>query len=316
MSDFDQDKVEQIQNTAALLQAQNQEEHALLHQLLGQVQMADAFQKFSVTVTTLKLRFVKEKQLYKSLKGQKNPDGYQFQGTWEEFCGLLGISREKADLDISNLNAFGEEAMEAMNRMGIGYREMRQYRKLPEDQKTALIEMAKTGDKESLLEFANEIISRQAKEKEALEKQLQEAKADYEAQGNFLKDTSEDLTQARIDLVKTRQRILKEAPDEARNNLQKEANTCLVAVISAITTKLTPALQALQDYVGEKGVPMLPFMSGLVNQVDEYLRALRDQFCLDPPKVPFGLMDDESIDKTLEQAREEVERIKKDKPWI
>ena len=50
-----------------------------------------------------------------------------------------------------------------MSRMGIGYREMRQYRKLPEDQKLALVEAAKAGDKESFVDLAEEIIARHAK---------------------------------------------------------------------------------------------------------------------------------------------------------
>ncbi|MGV8638395.1 hypothetical protein ACV35T_02585, partial [Pseudomonas aeruginosa] len=42
-----------------------QEERDLVNQLLGQAQMADAFAKFSVTVTTSKLAFVKENKLYR-----------------------------------------------------------------------------------------------------------------------------------------------------------------------------------------------------------------------------------------------------------
>ena len=120
------------------IQAGYGQDRDLVNQLLGQVQMADAFGKFSVTVTSSKLAFVKENKLYKALAGQKSRNGYDFSGTWEEFCGQLGISVEKADLDIKNLRQFGEEAVEAMSRMGIGYREMRQYRQLPDDSRNAL----------------------------------------------------------------------------------------------------------------------------------------------------------------------------------
>ena len=47
------------------------EERDLVNQLLGQAQMADAFAKFSVTVTTSKLVYVKENKLYRALKGMK-----------------------------------------------------------------------------------------------------------------------------------------------------------------------------------------------------------------------------------------------------
>lgn len=176
------------------IQAGYSEERDLLNQLLGQAQMADAFAKFSVTVTTSKLAFVKEKKLYQALKGKETGNGYQLSGTWEEFCGLLKISREKADLDISNLKTFGEEALESMSRMGIGYREMRQYRKLPEDQKLALVEAAKAGDKESFVDLAEEIIARHAKEKEALTAQVQEAQETIEAKDRVLESKAEMIT--------------------------------------------------------------------------------------------------------------------------
>ena len=158
----------------AAMQAGYAEDRDLLNQLLGQAQMADAFAKFSVTVTTSKLAFVKESKLYQQLKGKRTGDGHQFSGTWEEFCGLLGRSREQIDEDIRNLNAMGAEALESMSKMGIGYRELRQYRRLPEDQKQALIEVAKSGDKEGFVELAEQIIAKHHKEKEAAEAEKQQ----------------------------------------------------------------------------------------------------------------------------------------------
>lgn len=165
------------------------DERDLLNQLLGQAQMANAFGQFSVTVTTSKISYVKENKLYRALKGQKSRDGHGFlTGTWDEFCQLLGRSVEQVDEDIRNLKALGEEALESMSRMGIGYRELRQYRKLPEDQKTALIEAAKVGDKDTFLELAEDMIAKHAKEKEALAKQVEDLKADGEASARLLSD--------------------------------------------------------------------------------------------------------------------------------
>ena len=179
------------------IQAGYGQDRDLVNQLLGQVQMADAFGKFSVTVTSSKLAFVKENKLYKALAGQKSRNGYDFSGTWEEFCGQLGISVEKADLDIKNLRQFGEEAVEAMSRMGIGYREMRQYRQLPDDSRNALAELAKTGDKEAVLDLAEELITRQAKENEKLADKVEKTKAEYEALSQNLAKTNDALDKAK-----------------------------------------------------------------------------------------------------------------------
>lgn len=167
-------ELEATQNLIATVSSQMNDERDLLNQLLGQAQMAGAFEDFSRTVRTSKLAFVKENKLYRNLKDAKNPHGAEkLSGTWEEFCGLLGRSVDQVDRDIANLTAFGEEALESMSRMGIGYRELRQFRRLPEDQKSALIEVAKEGDKTALLELAEEMISKHAREKEELKTDLE-----------------------------------------------------------------------------------------------------------------------------------------------
>lgn len=187
-------------DTLAIVQAAHSDERDLLNQLLGQAQMADAFAKFSVTVTTSKLAFVKENKLYRTLSGKKSGDGHQFSGTWEEFCSLLGRSREQVDEDIRNLKVLGEDALESMSRMGIGYRELRQFRRLPEDQKTALIEAAQTGDKDAFLELAEDLIAKHAKEKEALSKRAEDLQSSVTA----LERLNDDKNR-KIDELTTRQ---------------------------------------------------------------------------------------------------------------
>lgn len=147
----------------------------LVNQMLGQAQAFQAAGDLLRTFGVSKLAVVKENKLYQQLSGMTAPNGSELKGTWVEFCGLLGISDDKANEDISNLRSFGEQALEQMQRIGIGYRELRQYRKLPEDQKLALIEVAKAGDKESFVELAEEIIAKHAKEKEATARAAEEA---------------------------------------------------------------------------------------------------------------------------------------------
>lgn len=176
----------------AQLQASYGQERDLVNQLLGQAQMAGAFEEFSRTVRTSKLAYVKEHKLYRSIAGAASPHGAEkLSGTWEEFCRLLGRSVDQVDRDIANVQAFGEQALESMSAMGIGYRELRQYRKLPEDQKQALIEVAKAGDKEGFVELAEEIIAKHAKEKEQLTAQVEEAQATLEAKDRVLQTRAE-----------------------------------------------------------------------------------------------------------------------------
>ena len=183
------------------------EERDLINQLLGQAQMAGAFEDFSRTVRTSKLAFVKENKLYRALAGRKSPHGAEnLSGTWEEFCNLLGRSVDQVDRDISNLRAFGEEALESMSRMGIGYRELRQYRRLPEDDKSALIEAAKSGDSAAFVDLAEELISKHAKEKEELTKKLEDTQHDYDALSKVEADTSKKLREAKLELERAQLR--------------------------------------------------------------------------------------------------------------
>ena len=175
----------------AQLQASYGQGRDLVNQLLGQAQAFQAAGNLLQTFGVSKLALVKQNKLYQQLSGMKAPNGSELKGTWVEFCGLLGISDDKANEDINNLNAFGEDALEQMQRIGIGYRELRQYRKLPEDQKQALIEVAKAGDKEGFVELAEEIIAKHAKEKEALATQVEEAQATLEAKDRVLQTRAE-----------------------------------------------------------------------------------------------------------------------------
>ncbi|RRV28627.1 hypothetical protein EGJ23_04400 [Pseudomonas sp. o96-267] len=183
-----------------------QEERDLVNQLLGQAQMADAFSKFSKTVFISKLSFVKENKLYRALQGKSSEDGLQCQGTWDEFCNMLGWVPQHANEAINNLRAFGEEALDSMSRMGIGYRELRQYRRLPEDDKSALIEAAKSGDSAAFVDLAEELISKHVKEKDELQKKLDESQRDLDALSQVEADTNRKLRDAKLELERNQLR--------------------------------------------------------------------------------------------------------------
>lgn len=153
----------------------------LVNQILGQAQAFQAAGDLLRTFGVSKLAIVKENKLYQQLAGSAAPNGSELKGTWVEFCNLLGVSDDKANQDIANLQAFGEEALEQMQRVGIGYRDLRQFRKLPADQRTALIEAAKEGDKNTLLDLAEDLIAKHQREKESITKKLEDSESSLAA---------------------------------------------------------------------------------------------------------------------------------------
>lgn len=183
------------------------EERDLVNRLLGRAQMANAIGKFADVVSLTQLKQIKENKLYRALSGTKgvDPEGTEIAdvGTWDGFLQVAGFSRSKVDEDLLNLAMFGEEALQKLSGAGAGYRELRKLRKLPEDQRTALVEVAKLGDKESFIELAEEIIAKHAKEKESLTAENADLKADHEALGKVVEDKNKKLDQLEKQIKKS-----------------------------------------------------------------------------------------------------------------
>jgi hypothetical protein len=268
------------QNAMASLQALHGGERDVVNQLLGQSQMAGALEAFSRTVRISKLAFVKENKLYRAIAGGKSPHGAQvLSGTWEEFCGLLGRSVDQVDRDIANVRAFGEEALDSMSRMGIGYRELRQYRQLPEDQQAALIEVAKAGDKEAFVELAEEIIARHAQEKDALGRRLEETAADYSAQSELMARKTAELDGARQTLERTRQQVQAMPADEVAKALRAEVTAIAFEAEACVLGPLREGFVKL-GALAVGGEDHRAFLAGLIGQLELTLGTIRSEFNL------------------------------------
>lgn len=217
------------------------EERDLVNQLLGQAQALSATSAMLQTFGISKLAFVKENKLYRALAGKTAPNGLGLQGTWEEFCSLLGMSDEKANQDIANLKTFGESALEQMSSMGIGYRELRQYRKLPADEKLALIEAAKSGDKDSLLDLAETLISRHAKEKETLTAERDEAQATAASRQTVIGDKEATISSLQEKLAGKKRETPELLAEAALRDIDQQALACVGEITACLRQKFVEA---------------------------------------------------------------------------
>lgn len=258
------------------------EERDLANQLLGQAQMAFAVSKLTTVVGLTKLAHIKENKMYRAFAGKTivGPDGQnrRLVGTWDEYCDLLGTSRQKVDEDLINLRAFGEDAMDSLTRIGAGYRELRQLRKLPEDQKTALIEVAKLGDKESFVELAEEIIAKNTKDKEVLAKRAEDAEADLEAsrQRVALKESENEKLTGEV--LKLKRRIESADPDQEGAELREAVGRFGYAAEVAIRGDLFRGFTALREHADKHNCTHEEFMSGCLAQIERALLELRNRF--------------------------------------
>lgn len=272
--------ISDAQNQLSAMQALHSDERDTLNQMIGQIQMTGAISKLTTVVGLSKLAHIKETRMYKALAGKKGVDrnGNEIAdvGTWEGFCLAIGTTRQKADEDLLNLKAFGEEALDDLGRIGAGYRDLRKFRKLPEDERSALIEVAKAGDKESFVELAEEIIAKSTREKDALKKELDDTRADYEAQGGLLNDVRMELTEAKLDKTRIQRRIQAASPKEAGDDLRKEAGGHFAEAMSVIQTRLVPAIEALIAHEEESGIDHRQWLGGELSDLDKAIIKLRD----------------------------------------
>lgn len=248
----------------------------LLNQLLGQAQAFQAAGNLLQTFGVSKLAIVKENKLYQSLSGQKTPNGLELKGTWVEFCDLLGISDEKANQDIANLQSFGEAALEQMQRVGIGYRDLRQFRKLPVDQKTALIEAAKGGDKDMLLDLAEDLIAKHAKEKADLKIRLDDMTGEREAALETAGKRTKELTELKAKL----NRIAKQPPDEQLAETLQEVAVRANTALGLVRGDLREGFKALAEFEQSGDNSHRGVMRGYLDDFQRELDILRADFFL------------------------------------
>ena len=192
-----------IQNTTALLAKQMTQEKAHAYELLGMIRAFD-FTKKLTTVGTLKiLAEIKESKKYKELDMQDADGNTRRVGSWSDFCNVLGYSVNKIDEDLQNLSVFGEDFLESSKRLGLGYREMRKLRKLPDDARAEIIEAdySETADKEELLERIEDLTAKFAKEKGELEGKLKQSRDNYEAQAKVLANKNEQINKLDLKLA-------------------------------------------------------------------------------------------------------------------
>lgn len=133
-----------------------------------------------LTVSDFKiLKEMKDSKIYKGLQVFGSDGKPLTVSTWDQFCESQNLSRQHVDEGIENLAKLGEDFLNVATEMGVGYRELRKLRKLPEQERELIIngEAVQAGDRESLIDLIEEQAIRHAKAKEESDKKV----ADLEA---------------------------------------------------------------------------------------------------------------------------------------
>ncbi|RSN84448.1 hypothetical protein EA770_02500 [Acinetobacter baumannii] len=223
MSEVTQNQLAQIEQAVSVDQIQ-------LSEKLGAIK-ATSFIKKLVTVTEIKLLAeIKESKQYKGLKLVNGLGELVTVTTFEEFCQHIGMSREKVDQDILNLSTFGEEFLETSQRMGLGYRDLRKLRKLPEGDREVLIngEAVKTEDRESLIDLIEEMSAKHAKEKQDRDAKIAELESDKNANALLLQKKDQKLNELDSKISKL------ESPAQIKKRAESERDQLAASAIKEI----------------------------------------------------------------------------------
>lgn len=300
---LNEQKLREIQGVSAdLKEAFSDEERRttlLIGKRLGRRDHGRMFTKLAAVTDILDLQKIKESKQYKGFVHVGDDGKSERITTWADYCRLVeGKSVEAIDLEIQNLNQLGEELFDSMRQVGLGPGKMREIRKLPDASQVALLEAAREGDKETLLDLAEQLIAKHAKEKEELAKQTEDAKADVEAVrvvcGNIRAETSK----LELELAKLKNQRQKQTPPERAKELRRAiADEGLRLEADLLGTLRTSCIDLEKD-AEESGIDHTAFMGGIVRTLEVALRSVRDEFRL-PTEADLGWLKETTVQEVL-----------------
>ncbi|MCB1872009.1 MAG: hypothetical protein KDI49_08390 [Gammaproteobacteria bacterium] len=165
-----------VENKSAEFASTYDEDRDLVNRFIGRGQILGAFKKIADVTSIMDWKRMKDSKAYQSLSSNpvvsRSTQKLVTVTTWASFCThVIGVSRERADQQILNLEAFGADALDTMNKAGLGYRDFRKLRKLPEGDQQAIIGEVEVsvGDKEAIIALIDDLSIKHRKEKEKLE---------------------------------------------------------------------------------------------------------------------------------------------------
>lgn len=311
-------RLSEQQDAVVLASKAMTQDKAQAYELVGMLKAFD-FTKKVTTVGTLKiLAEIKEAKQYKGLElldKDKNP---RHVGTWSEFCEVLGYSVNKIDEDLQNLSKFGEDFLETSQRLGLGYREMRKLRQLPEEARAEIVDAdySDTTDKEELIEKIEDLTAQHAKEKEALQAQLKRKSDDYEAQAKVLATKNERINHLDLELAKKTKAIETQTPDQRGGVLREEAAAISYKAEAVLRGQVFQAFEALTAHTEATGIDHKQFMSGVLAEYQLILSELKERFGLDdmpsgealPEWAREDYQPDGKLDESVTSILDEIER--------
>jgi hypothetical protein len=220
-----------------------------------------------LTVSTIKiLAQMKESRKYRGatlLSGGK----LLTVSSWEEYCTACGLNFKHVDENIRNLASLGEDFLEYSNQVGLGYRDLRKLRQLPQEDRAVVlgeVEIA-TGDKEAIVELIDNMAAKHAKEKADLEKQIGDKEADLAASRKAHDDTAKKLAETKEALERRKANVPNQADrDRATTTLKTSAEAVKSRILASFRKECLDVLDAHDGESSEFGRVIVAQALGII----------------------------------------------------
>ena len=195
-----QQSAAEVAELKAKLQESAERERLLAnyHQAVGQIKTANMFAEFASISALIWIQQMRETKAYKEI------------GTWETFCESVGFTRQHIEDQLKNLAVLGENFLQTVCGLGVGYRDLRKLRQLTHD---GVIEI----DSEAV-QIGDERIPLDPSHREDLEAALErliDAKNELLQEKDAVIRSNEKLLQSKQDLIHRQEKDLKRYEDEA-----------------------------------------------------------------------------------------------------
>lgn len=243
-----QARIESQADQLALIEAENiassfgDQKSALLlvGMMAGRAQLAKTIADFSNVINLQTLKEVKESKNYKELKGAKTASGAVMTGTWDDFCQMIGLSRQMVDEQIKNADIFGMKALESLQSIGMGIRDLRRLRQLPDEELSAIIEgdTLKVNSKDEALDIIEEMAAKHRTETQQMNEQISTLEENKRATDRLLEDKNKRLLDIEKELEiakgKGSPAKIKQLEAERFENLRQGVNLATTGLLAAI----------------------------------------------------------------------------------
>ncbi|MBQ4853012.1 hypothetical protein J8L97_23070, partial [Pseudoalteromonas sp. MMG012] len=153
------------------LKVQQQSEMADMQDVLlaiGQLQAFSQIRKYTTVGEILTYKKIKNSKKYKGIPYIGQDGESLIVRDLKDLCkAFFGLSYSSMEEKLGNLEAFGEEFLEASNRIGISVQTLRSLKELPKDEQAFIIESqaVESGDKEAIQELIDDLKSKHKKDK-------------------------------------------------------------------------------------------------------------------------------------------------------